>query len=128
MPYTWPTPHLSSPSHILPSPSLAFSQVHERREHNKMRLKNLTVVFAPNLWLLAPPEPPPSGRGNPLSSKRTSSAAGKHAAAAAAPSTSPLEEMRNVERAEQALHALCSHALRLSRGRQPAGRRVSALL
>ena len=63
-------------------------EVHAQREANKMRLKSLTVVFAPNLYLIAP--------------ERT-----------AAPD--PRQEMLLVERVEGALHALCTQGLKLWR-------------
>lgn len=68
-------------------------EVHSRRGANKMKLKNLTVVFAPNLWLV------------PLDGL----AAGKD----------PKEELRNVERVENALHMLCTYALRLFKANAP---------
>jgi len=57
-------------------------EVHERRAANKMRLKSLTVVFAPNLWLVDAAEVLQSG-------------------------ADPAEELRNVERVENALLHLC---------------------
>ena len=54
-------------------------EVHARRESNKMALKNLTVVFAPNLRLLD-----------------TGAVA------------NPLEELHNIEKVEKALHTLCT--------------------
>ena len=65
-------------------------EVHDRAESNKMRLKNLSVVFAPNLWLI------------PLDM-------------AMWPGKDPREELRNVELVEQALHTLCTVAARSSK-------------
>lgn len=77
-------------------------EVHGKREANKMKLKNLTVVFAPNLWLI------------PLDGL--------------APNKDPREELRNVEKVENALHMLCTFALRISKPPHKSGAGAAAAL
>ena len=59
-------------------------EVNEKRKDSKMGTKNLTVIFAPNLWLVAP--------------------------GAAGGVFDPTEELRNVQRVETALQTLCTQA------------------
>jgi hypothetical protein len=64
-------------------------EVNEKRDINKMGLKNLTVVFAPNLRQV-----PLTPGMNPLEFAR--------------------EELENVQRVESALNTLCRYALKLA--------------
>ena len=63
-------------------------EVNFRREENKMNLRNLCVVWAPNLRLID---------------------------ALAAAGSDPVEELRNVDHVANALHALATHAFRQMR-------------
>ena len=93
-------------------------EVAEYKEENRMGLRNLTLVIAPNLLVTGPPgdgaaREASKKKGTWMSRRAHGHAAGKKNERNSAPAPiNPLEELSNIESASNALYTLCHASVR----------------